>query len=50
MPHCVPLPAPPHNRAVGCGQLVIRFGVSEDKSEVSYLSQSPLLNAQAVFG
>jgi hypothetical protein len=40
-----PLPAPLHNRAVGCGQLVIRFGVTEDKSEVSYLSQFHLLNA-----
>jgi hypothetical protein len=38
-----PLPAPPNNRAVG--QLVIRFGVPEGKSEVSYLSQFRLLNA-----
>ncbi len=35
----------PNNRAVGCGQLVIRFGVPEGKSEVSYLSQFHLLNA-----
>jgi hypothetical protein len=34
-----------NNRAVGCGQLVIRFGVPEGKSEVSYLSQFHLLNA-----
>jgi hypothetical protein len=40
-----PLPALPNNRAVGCGKLVIRFGVPEGKSEVSYLSQFHLLNA-----
>jgi len=34
-----------NNRAVGCGQLVIGFGVPEGKSEVSYLSQFHLLNA-----
>jgi len=34
-----------NSRAVGCGQLVIRFGVPEGKSEVSYLSQFHLLNA-----
>jgi len=34
-----------NNRAVGCGKLVIRFGVPEGKSEVSYLSQFHLLNA-----
>jgi hypothetical protein len=33
-----------NNRAVGCGKLVIRFGVPEGKSEVSYLSQFHLLN------
>ena len=45
MPPLRPLPAPPHNRAVGCGQLVIRFGFPEDKSEVSYFSQFQQLNA-----
>ena len=39
-----------NNRAVGCGQLVIRFGVPEGKSEVSYLSQfHPLNGPQAGF-
>jgi hypothetical protein len=44
-----PLPAPPHNRAVGCGQLVIRFDIPEDKNEVSYLHSPTFSMPQAVF-
>src|SRR6516165_574638 len=36
-----PWPTPPNNRAVGCGQLVIRFGVQQRKSEVSLPSTVP---------